>query len=110
MTQFPKLRPVHACHDRHSAMVMGDEPGHYRPYAHIPACENLVVTDALADLFAAAPQLLALLDEAETLWGDEFASGNPTDGGDLVEWFAAWLPKVRTAIAATQGTGGRGRR
>jgi hypothetical protein len=33
----------------------------------------------------------------------EFASGNPIDGGDLVEWFAAWLPKVRTAIAAVQG-------
>jgi hypothetical protein len=23
--------------------------------------------------------------------------------GDLVEWFAAWIPKVRVAIAATQG-------
>ena len=103
MTQYPKLRAVHACHDRHSAMVMGDEPGRYRPYAHIPACENSVATNALADLFAAAPQLLALLDETETLWGDEFASGNPIDGGDLVEWFAAWLPKVRTAIAATRG-------
>jgi hypothetical protein len=29
----------------------------------------------------------------------EFAGDNPVDGGDLVEWFAEWLPKVRTAIA-----------
>jgi hypothetical protein len=103
MRQFPKLRPVHACHDRHSAMVMGDAPGRYHPYAHIPACENLVVTNALADLFAAAPRLLALLNEAEDYWGGAFASGDPVDGGDLVEWFAAWLPKARTAVAATQG-------
>ena len=103
MTQYPKLRPVHACHDRHSAMVMGDEPGRYRLYAHIPACENSAATNALADLFAAAPQLLALLAEAQTRWGDEFASDSPIDGGNLVEWFAAWLPKVREAIAATQG-------
>ena len=61
------------------------------------------VTNALADLFAAAPQLLALLDEAEIVWGDEFASDRPIDGGDFVEWFAAWLPKVRSAIAAVQG-------
>ena len=49
------------------------------------------------------PQLLALLAEAETSWGDEFASGNPINGGDLVAWFGQWLPKVRAAIAATQG-------
>jgi hypothetical protein len=29
----------------------------------------------------------------------EFAGDNPVDGGDQVEWFAEWLPKVRTAIA-----------
>ena len=79
MTQYPKLRAVHACHDRHCAMVMGDEPDRYRPYAHIPACENRATTNAFADLFAAAPQLLVLVDEAEIFWGDEFASDNPAD-------------------------------
>jgi hypothetical protein len=59
--------------------------------------------DAIRPLLASAPNLLAVLDEAETGWGDEFASGNPINGGDLVEWFAEWLPKVRTAIAAVQG-------
>jgi hypothetical protein len=103
MIQYPKLRVVHARHDRHSAMVMGDEPGRYRPYAHIPACENSVVTNALADLFAAAPRLLALLNEAEDRWGGEFVSSDPVDGGDLVEWFGQWLPTVRIAIAAAQG-------
>ena len=80
-------------------MVMGDEPGRYRPYAHIPACENSVATNALADLFAAAPRL----NEAEDCWGGEFASGDPVDGGDLVEWFGQWLPTVRIATAAAQG-------
>jgi hypothetical protein len=102
MIRYPKLRVVHTRHDRHEAMVMGDEPGHYRPYAHIPPCENRTATNALADLFAAAPELIALLEEANIAWGGDFASGSPVDGDDLVEWFAQWLPKVRTAIAAGQ--------
>jgi hypothetical protein len=61
--------------------------------------------DAIRPLLARAPQLLALLDEAETLWGGEFANDNPIDGGDLVEWFAEWLPKVRTAVAGFRGQG-----
>jgi hypothetical protein len=91
-------------------MVMGDEPDRYRPYAHIPACENKATTNALADLFTVAPQLFELLNEAEIFWGDEFASDNPIDGGDLVEWFAEWLPRVRTTIAAVQGRRDRDRR
>jgi hypothetical protein len=99
MTRYPKLRAVHAFHDRHCAMVSGDGPDHYRPYAHILACENRTATNAFADLFAAAPQLFQLLNEAEIFWGEEFANDNPIDGGDLVEWFAEWLPNVRTVIA-----------
>jgi hypothetical protein len=57
----------------------------------------------LADLFAAAPRLLALLNEAEDRWSGAFASGDPVDGGDLVEWFGQWPPTVRIAIAAAQG-------
>jgi hypothetical protein len=37
MTQYPKLRAVHAFHDRHCAMLSGDEPDHYRTYGVIPA-------------------------------------------------------------------------
>jgi hypothetical protein len=84
---------------------MGDEPGHYRPYAHIPLSENRTATNALADLFAAAPELIALLEEANSVWGEAFADNNPIDGGDLVEWFAAWFPKVRTAIGGARGAG-----
>jgi hypothetical protein len=105
MTRYPKLRVVHTRHDRREAMVMGDEPGHYRPYAHIPPCENRTATNALADLFAAAPELIALLEEANSVWGGAFANDNPIDGGDLVEWFAAWFPKVRAAIWGARGAG-----
>jgi hypothetical protein len=46
---------------------------------------------------------LALLNEAEDCWGGEFESGDPVDGGDLVEWFGQWLPAVRMAIATAHG-------
>ena len=59
--------------------------------------------EAIRPLLASAPKLFDVLEEAEICWGDDFASGNPINGGDLVAWFAAWLPKVRTAIAAVQG-------
>ena len=40
-----------------------------------------------------------LLNEAEIYWGEEFVRDNSVDGGDLAEWFAEWLPKVRSVIA-----------
>jgi hypothetical protein len=103
MTRYPKLRAIHAFHDRHCAMLSGDEPDHYRTYGVIPACGNVAATNALADLFTAAPQLLDLLDGADIVWGEAFDNGNPVNGGDLVEWFAEWLPRVRTVIAAARG-------
>ena len=103
MTIYPKLRVAHACHDRHEATVMGDEPNHYRSYAHIPACGTMAATNAFAYLFAAAPRLFALLERADSDWRDAFASDGPINGGDLVEWFAEWLPNVRAAIAAARG-------
>jgi hypothetical protein len=65
--------------------------------------ERAAEWEAIRPLLASAPNLFAVLDEAEICWGDDFASGNPINGGDLVEWFAAWLPKVRAAIAVVQG-------
>jgi hypothetical protein len=62
--------------------------------------ERAAEWEAIRPLLARAPQFLALLDEAETLWGNEFTSDDPINGGDLVEWFAEWLPKVHIAIAA----------
>jgi hypothetical protein len=59
--------------------------------------------EAIRSLLLSAPRLFELLNEAETFGGHEFASDSPIDGGDVVEWFAAWLPKVRAAIAAVQG-------
>jgi hypothetical protein len=67
-------------------------------------CEECAAEwEAIRPLLVSAPNLLAVLAEAEICWSGEFASGNPIDGGDLVEWFAAWLPKVRAAIAGVQG-------
>ena len=103
MTKYPKLRAAHAFHDRDEASVMGDEPNHYRSYAHIPACGTMAATNAFADLFAASPRLFTLLERADSVWGDDFAKGNPINGSDLVEWFAEWLPYVRAAIAAARG-------
>ena len=54
---------------------------------------------AIRPLLESAPNLLAVLDEAEICWGDEFASGNPINGGDLVAWFVEWLPKVSAVLA-----------
>ena len=88
----------------------GDEPDHYRTYALIPACGNVAATNALADLFTAAPQLLDVLDEADIVWGEAFDSGNPVDGGDLVEWFAQWLPTGPRCHCRSAGTEGRSRR
>jgi hypothetical protein len=65
--------------------------------------ERAAEWEAIRPLLCSAPHFFELLNEAETFWGGEFADDNPVDGGDLVEWFAAWLPKVRNAIAAAQG-------
>jgi hypothetical protein len=65
--------------------------------------ERAAEWEAIRPLLASAPNLLAVLDEAEICGGDEFASDNPINGGDLVAWFAAWLPKARAAIAVAQG-------
>jgi hypothetical protein len=65
--------------------------------------ERAAEWEAIRPLLQSAPTLFGLLNEAEIYWGDEFGSDNPIDGGDLVEWFAEWLTKVRTAIAAAQG-------
>ena len=35
--------------------------------------------------------------------GAVFTSDDPVDSGDLVEWFADWLPKVRAAIVGFRG-------
>jgi hypothetical protein len=67
--------------------------------------ERAAEWEAIRPLLAHAPQFLALLNEAETLWGNEFASDDPIDGGDFVEWFGEWLPKVRTAVAGFRGQG-----
>jgi hypothetical protein len=42
-------------------MVLGDEPDHYRPFAEVLACGDQDTTNAYADLFAAAPELLESL-------------------------------------------------
>ena len=68
-----------------------------------PSPECAAEWEAIRPLLGSAPWFFELLNDAETVWGGEFASDNPIDGGDLVEWFAVWLPKVRSAIAAVQG-------
>jgi hypothetical protein len=70
-----------------------------------PCEESAAEWEAIRPLLALAPRLLALLDKADNAWGDAFANDNAINGGDLVEWFAAWFPKLRTAIAAVRGAG-----
>jgi hypothetical protein len=65
--------------------------------------ERAAEWEAIRPLLASAPHLFAALVEAQICWGGEFASGNPINGGDLVAWFAEWLPKVRIAIAGVRG-------
>ena len=69
--RFVKLRAGHACTNRSPAIVMGDEPNQYRPFAEVPACGNKDLTNAYADLFAAAPGLFqalaTLIDRADDL-------------------------------------------
>lgn len=48
------------------------------------------------------PEALTLLDEAVAAWGEAFADDQPVDGGDLVEWFAGWLPRAQAALAAAR--------
>jgi hypothetical protein len=55
--------------------------------------------EAIRPLLQSAPALLDLLNEVEISWGDAFDTGDSIDGGDLVEWFAQWLSKVRSLIA-----------
>ena len=50
--------------------------------------ERAAEWNAIRPLLAVAPQFpqfLALLEEANTIWGGDCASDNPVDGGDLVE-------------------------
>jgi hypothetical protein len=70
-----------------------------------PCEERAAEWEAIRPLLALAPRFLALLDEADNAWGDAFANDYAVNGGDLVEWFAAWFPKVRSAIAAVRGGG-----
>jgi hypothetical protein len=70
------------------------------------ACEQRAAEwQAIRPILALAPRFLASLVEADSAWGDAFANDDAVNGGDLVEWFAAWLPNVRAAIAAMRGGG-----
>lgn len=48
------------------------------------------------------PEALTLLEEAVAAWDEAFADDQPVDGGDLVEWFAQWLPRVQAVLAAVR--------
>ena len=43
-------------------------------------------------------QLLDVMDEAEMQWADALIKGEDINAGDLVDWFAEWLPRVRAAM------------
>jgi hypothetical protein len=43
-------------------------------------------------------QLLDVMDEAEMQWADALINGEDINGGDLVDWFAEWLPRARAAM------------
>jgi hypothetical protein len=57
---------------------------------------------ANARLIAKAPDLLALLNEAVERW-PQFETDEHVPGADLVDWFGAWLDKVRPVLAQVEG-------
>ena len=61
--------------------------------------ERAAEWESIRPLLALAPQLLVLLDEAETFWGGDLTGDDPIDGGDLVECFAEWLPQSPIGLA-----------
>jgi len=59
---------------------------------------------ANARLMAAAPALLAALQEAVAAFPQSF-DGNEEElnGGDLLEWFSEWREKAKAAVAIAAG-------
>jgi hypothetical protein len=62
--------------------------------------------DEVARLKGNLNQLLDVMDEAEMHWGDALINDEDINGGDLVDWFAEWLPKARAAMVAARASAG----
>lgn len=57
------------------------------------------VTLANAHLIAAAPEHLALLEEAVGYGAELFEQDEPVEAADLVEWFAEWRGRAKASLA-----------
>jgi hypothetical protein len=62
--------------------------------------------DELRRLKSNLNHLLDVLDDAEMHWGDALINGDAINGGDLVDWFAEWLPKVRAVMEEARASTG----
>lgn len=71
-----------------------------KPIATIPGFDispsELV---ANASLVAAAPEHLALLEEAVGYGAKLFEQDEPVEAADLVEWFAEWRRRTKASLA-----------
>jgi hypothetical protein len=100
MTEFPKLKACHAATKNGDAVVSGDEEYHYRPYAIVPSCTDIAITNAFADLFAAAPKLLDVL---EGILPQYSAYVDNEGDEDIQERGEAWQSTARAVIAKARG-------
>ena len=53
---------------------------------------------AYAELFARAPGMKRLLEEAVAFKAEAFNKDEPVSGAELVAWFAGWRGRVRTLL------------
>ena len=61
-----------------------------------------------ARLLSGAPAMLGLLAGMLAKWGEAVASDEAIDGGDAVDWLAAFTVDVRAALQAMVGPLGPG--
>lgn len=61
---FVRLKACHTHTKTGAAIVMGDAPGHHRPVAELRSFGDPTEANRYADLFAAAPKLLAAAKQA----------------------------------------------
>lgn len=66
--------------------------------------ENRAEAHANVGLFAASKAMAAVLKEASQAWAEQFDvaedEDNSVSGADLVQWFAQWRLRARTALDA----------
>lgn len=91
------VRPFIGQHS-HGFELFDSDTGDVAAVIHDGADRGDGEAQAIAEILAAAPVMLALLLEGLEINRAEFEGDLPVDGGDLVESIAAWRRKVIQAL------------